>query len=81
MTKDKILLLARYLNIDVDQSRARLQLLADTQSAVSIAKVSPETLANHLARALYLPEIKDHIPNLPPKLQEKLKAIEEKFLD
>jgi hypothetical protein len=57
LTKEKIVELGKHLGIEVDPSDSKRDLLNDIQGFIDRDRVKPETVADNLARVLYLPEI------------------------
>ena len=73
LTLDKIGLLARLLDIPGGvPSLGKRDSLAYVQSYIDKQKIAPETIADKVAAALYLNDIKNHITRLPAPLSDKI---------
>lgn len=72
LTSGKIKILARLLGINAQPPNKKRDFLKFIQSYISDQSVPPAVVADKAATALYLQDIKPHIPNLPEPLKGRI---------
>lgn len=72
LTKGKIVELGRHFDIEVDPSASKRDLLESIQGFIDRDRMKPGTVADGLARVLYLPAIEAHVPALPQEFADRL---------
>jgi predicted RNA-binding Zn-ribbon protein involved in translation (DUF1610 family) len=75
LTKDKVIALARSLNIKVNKSKPKRDIIIALQNAVDEKGMSDVDFADALAKAIYLPEIQEHIEDLPHSLKDRIMVL------
>jgi hypothetical protein len=69
LTKEKVVKIGEYLSVEVDSSDSKAEILATIQSAIDRTGLNNVTVADNIAKALYLPEIELQKATLPENLQ------------
>jgi hypothetical protein len=75
LTKEKIIAITNSIGLRIDAEKAKSALLAKIQTALEKNIVAYELLVDTIACHLYLPDIFQHIDNLPDNLKASIKGI------
>lgn len=71
LTQEKILVFAQALNANLASSESKRKLLEQLQIFLEHNPLPPQFVTDQLAKALYLPEVRKHLKDLPRALRER----------
>jgi len=71
LTLEKIVVFAQALNANLVRSESKRKLLEQLQNFLDHNPLPPQFVIDQLAKALYLPEVRKHLKDLPRALRER----------